>query len=119
VSWGPNRIDVVVLSGDNAIWHRAWTGTQWSPWASLGGSFASAPSISSRGPNQLEVFGRGTGNRLWLNTWNGVSWTGWQLLGGEMASAPDSVSSGNGRLDVFYVDQDGTLRQSAYSNGWL
>jgi hypothetical protein len=70
-SWGPNRIDVFVRSGNGQIYHRwydpnnvpqGWvrTGTPPQPyWESLGeppGGADGSPAATSWGPNRLDVF---------------------------------------------------------------
>ncbi|WP_245732727.1 hypothetical protein [Salinibacillus kushneri] len=50
----------------------------WSGWESLGGTLASAPSVSSWQNNRLDVFARGTDNALYHIWWNGMSWSNWQ-----------------------------------------
>lgn len=42
-SWGANRLDVFIRGAGNQVWHKAWGGSQWSDWESLGGELAAAP----------------------------------------------------------------------------
>jgi hypothetical protein len=35
-AWGPDRLDIFCRGQDNALWHMAWDGTQWSEFESLG-----------------------------------------------------------------------------------
>jgi hypothetical protein len=37
VSWGPGRLDVFVVGTDRALHHKAWDGTEWKDFESLGG----------------------------------------------------------------------------------
>jgi Repeat of unknown function (DUF346) len=51
-AWGPNRLDVFGVGGDGALYHKAWTGAEWTPgWDDLGGQFTSAPAVAAWGPN--------------------------------------------------------------------
>jgi hypothetical protein len=69
VSWGPGHLDVFARGGDNALWHKWWTGSAWSGWESLGGGITTAPAPVSWGPGHLDVFARGGDNALWHKWW--------------------------------------------------
>ena len=71
VSWGPNRIDVFYRGGDNALWHRAWNGSEWTGEEKLPSIMTSAPAAVSWGPDRIDVFYRGADNALWHRAWNG------------------------------------------------
>jgi hypothetical protein len=47
VSWGPNRIDIFVKGTDNALWHKAWDGSNWTSYESLGGVYKGEPAVVS------------------------------------------------------------------------
>jgi hypothetical protein len=55
-AWGPNRLDVCVVGSDNALHHKSWDGTAWSPGLeilggeSLGGVCLSCPAVAAWGP---------------------------------------------------------------------
>ena len=100
-SWGSGRLDLFGRGTDNALWHKAWDGSGWTPWEQLGGHLTSDPTAVSWGPNRIDVFGRGTDNGLWHRAWDGSAWTPWEPLGGVLTSGPDVASWGGGRLDVF------------------
>jgi hypothetical protein len=109
VSWGAGRLDVFARGRDNALWHRAWDGTNWLPWESLGGSLSSAPDVGSCAANKLDVFVRGADSGLWRRTYNG-SWGAWSGLGGPLASGPSAVClPGTTTLDVFAAAMDDSL----------
>jgi hypothetical protein len=85
VSWGANRIDVVVRGGQNHIYHKYWDGSAWQPsggFEDLGGTSTSDPGISSWGAGRLDVFCRGTDNALWHSWFDSAGWHGFQSLGG-------------------------------------
>jgi len=47
VSWGPNRLDVFAVGGDEQMYQKTWDGSQWQPsvadWQPLGGQFVQMP----------------------------------------------------------------------------
>jgi hypothetical protein len=87
VSWGADRLDMVALGTDNAIYHRAWDG-QWVPseWERLGGVFVSPPAVVSWGADRLDIFGIGTDNHMYHKAWYGQWTPGWEDLGGVFVS---------------------------------
>jgi hypothetical protein len=104
VSWGPNRIDVVGIGTDNAVWHRAYTGT-WNGnnWSSIGGQIktGTGPAIASEGVNKLNVYAVGAvGGRLYHNAWASQTWTGWLNIGGLPTGSPAAFTQTNGRAHV-------------------
>ncbi|HEV8246899.1 MAG TPA: hypothetical protein VGP93_14070, partial [Polyangiaceae bacterium] len=66
VSSSSDHIDMVVLGGDGAIYHKSWD-KGWSGWRSLGGEFKYAPAMTARG-STLEVFAVDDVGKLWLTT---------------------------------------------------
>ena len=119
-SWAAGRLDVFVRGADNALWHRAWSGTTWLAWESLGGGLASGPGAVSAAANRIDVFGRGLDNALWHRAWDGTAWQPWQSLGGVLSSGPAVTASGASRLDVFARGGDGALWHRAWDGaGWL
>ncbi len=117
-SWGPNRLDVFVRGGDNALWHKWWDGTAWRGWESLGGQLNSKPAVVSWSAGRLDVFARGLDNALWHKWWDGRAWSAWERLGGQLATGPAVASWGAGRLDVFAQGTDGGLWHLWFDNGW-
>src|SRR6266566_3458099 len=89
-SWGQNRLDIFGLGTDNGMYHKAWTGSQWSPsprdWEPLGGVFNSPPGVVTWSPNRLDIFGLGTDNGMYHKAWTGSQWSpsprDWEPLGG-------------------------------------
>jgi hypothetical protein len=112
-------------------WVREFSGGQWGPWVSLGGSYgannclttdfecinASRPRIASWGSGHMAVTARGTNGRLFVNTWQGA-WGGWVDLGGNVWKRPEPVSWGPGHLSVFVIGSNATiLWQQEFLNG--
>ncbi|HSH60744.1 MAG TPA: glycoside hydrolase family 6 protein, partial [Acidimicrobiales bacterium] len=106
--------------GDNALWHKAWDGSRWSGWSSLGGYLTSAPGAVSSASGRLDVFLRGGDNALWHKAWDGSRWSGWSSLGGYLTSGPDAASPAAGMLDVFVRGGDNALWQRSWEGSrWL
>src|SRR5262249_18955685 len=115
VSWGVNRIDVVGLGGDDAIWHTYWNGTVWVGgdrlgWQAPGQPFTGGPAIASPGPGQLAIFARRTSARdlyrkLYpadASVWNRDAWAPFSsTFTGSFTADPAAVSWGADRVDVF------------------
>ena len=109
-SWDQNRLDVFTRGTNDALWHKWWDGSSWSPgWENLGGVSTSSPGAVSWGPNRIDTFVRGTDNALWHKWWDGSSWSSWESLGGGLTSAPTVSSWSNNRLDVFVKGTDNAL----------
>lgn len=105
VSWGVNRIDVVVRGTDSAVWHRWWDGTAWFGYESLGGIIQGAPTICSWANGRLDIFAIGTNHHL-FHKWYQGGWSNWEDLGGVLSSEPAAVSWGPNRIDVFARGMD-------------
>ena len=115
--------------GDNALWHRVWNGSSWSPWLPLGGALTSGPGAGSPRGNEIDVFVRGTDAAIWSLTWNGSTWSAWFPLGGGASGSPDVASPGPGELAVLIDGLDsalwtktrdaGGVWSSAGIGGWL
>ncbi|MFG2824805.1 hypothetical protein ACGFX4_35910 [Kitasatospora sp. NPDC048365] len=54
-SWAPERLDVLAVGLDAAMWHKAWA-QRWQPGQSegepLGGGFSQPPAVASWGPDR-------------------------------------------------------------------
>jgi hypothetical protein len=115
------RLDVFGLGSDWQMYHKAWTGTGWSPsngWDALGGSFLSPPAIVSWGPDRIDMFGLGRNRALYHKVWSGGTWSslpaGWEPLGGIFTNPPAVVSWGTNRLDIFGVGADNGMFHKAW-----
>ncbi|WP_228566887.1 C1 family peptidase [Nocardia sp. SYP-A9097] len=108
VSWGPNRIDVVVRGADSATYHRWWDGANWGGWESLGGGLQGGPAICSWDAGRLDMFATGNDHQLY-HKWFQGGWSGWEALGGVLSSDPAAVSWGPNRIDVFAQGMDSAM----------
>jgi len=127
VAWGPNRLDVFAVGLNRAVYHKAWTGSAWSPsttgFENQGGTCITPAEVVAWGPNRLDLFVLGTNSALYHKWWNGSSWgpslTGYENLGGACATPPRVVSWGPDRLDIFVLGMDSALYHKWYgSSGW-
>jgi hypothetical protein len=112
VSWGSNRIDVVVRGLDSSVHHKWWDGSTWLGWENLGGLVHGAPAIASPASGRLDVFAVGLDHRM-FHKWYQGGWSGWETLGGQFSSEPCAVSWGPNRIDIFARGMD-----SALWHGW-
>ena len=117
-TWGGGRLDIVARGGDNAVWHRWYSGGQWGPWERLGGTTFYAPTIVSTGVGQVDVFATGSDGQLWQDHWTGSGWTGWYPLGGGLTAAPDAASAAPGRLDIVARGGDGAVWHRYFTGTW-
>jgi len=112
VAWGNGRVDIVGRGTDTngACWHKAWTGTSWSSWQSLGGKILAntSPAITSSSYENLDIFVIGTDNALYQKSWHYNGWTAWKSLGGVCTSSPTACYYGDG-LVVAVMGSDNNI----------
>jgi len=72
---GPATVSIFFAAGtDGELWHKAWTGSAWGGWETLGGVIVGPPAAISWGANRLDIFARG------LDGANVASLVGWACL---------------------------------------
>ena len=122
VAWSSDRLDAFGIGTDNALYHMAWDGANWSGWENRGGTLMGTPSVVSWGPNRLDVFGIGTDNALYHMAWDGSNWSGWEGRGGTLVHPVDAVCWGQNRIDVFGIGTDNAMYHMAWDgaswSGW-
>jgi hypothetical protein len=101
VSWGSDKVMVLVRAADGQLYHKWRVGSAWSGWGALGGQFVGDLAAISWGPDRIDVFGRGSDRALWHLSWNGSSWSAGERLAIEYVGVPALASWGPGHLDVF------------------
>ncbi|GAA4837661.1 hypothetical protein [Kitasatospora terrestris] len=123
-SWAPERLDVLAVGLDAAMWHKAWA-QQWQPgqseWEPLGGGFSQPPAVASWGPQRLDIFGVGLHGAMYHKAFANGGWhptPGWEPLGGGFTSAPAVASWGPDRLDVFALGLDAAMWHKAWAQQW-
>lgn len=127
-SWGPNRMDVAIIGDKDAMYYNwwSWTGSPFSGWSimglfSLGGQFASPPSIVSCGPGRIDFFGVGRNKHVLHKSWNEKTWTpsidSWEDLGGPVSSCVQAVSVKAGEIHLFALGANHTLCHRIYPTG--
>jgi C1A family cysteine protease len=117
VSWGNNRIDVVVRGMDSAVYHKWWNGSSWNGWESLGGQIQGAPTICSWANGRLDIFATGLNHHLY-HKWYQGGWSGWEDLGGVLSSEPTCVSWGHNRIDIFARGLNSAMWHLWYDGAW-
>ncbi len=101
ISWAAPRMDIFVRGGDNAVWHRLWTGTTYLPWASTGGNVQSGIGAATWGPERVDLFAVGFDQGLWARTYD-TQWRGWRHLGIRARNAPGAVATARGRVHIAF-----------------
>jgi len=122
-SWAPNRLDVFVVGGDRALYHRAWDGSAWSSdWGRFNSYCVGTPAAVSWGPNRVDVFVIGGDRQCYHLYWDGHSWNGWEALGGQCEYGVAASSWATNQLDVFVTGTDQAIWRRSWTGaawtGW-
>jgi hypothetical protein len=107
-------------TSDGAMLESHYTGTTWTPFTSLGGSFTSGPAAAAYGP-YIDVFARGTDGAIWANQMTNGAWSGWSSLGGYTTSGPAAIARrGTSYLDVAARGGNNSIYLRTYvpGSGW-
>ena len=114
----PDGWEVFVRGTDNAIWHRQWTGINWTQWQSLGGVATSGPDAATWAAGRLDFVVRGTDSAIWHRSSTNDVWSSWDSAGGTATSDPSLVDWGTNRVDLFVRGTDNALwHRSGDGNG--
>ena len=109
MSWGADRIDIVLGGGGNSLYQKVYDGTGggWSGWNFLGGTLTSDPTISSQASGELDIYARNGSNGL-SSLHFGSSYSGWSSwqdrgsLSSPNGSAPAVNSFATGTKIVYF-----------------
>lgn len=118
---GAGDMRAFIRGTDGALWTRAWNGSNWSAWTSLGGSLTSGPAAAARPGGIYDVVARGPDGAYYHRAFTPQGgWTDFASLGGGFLSAPSvTYRQGTGQIDVIGVGLDRQLFHKAYeSTGW-
>ena len=75
---------IFVVGSDQACWYKAFNGSSWGAWTSLGGQFSSGLTAYCYN-SSIWVYGQGMSGALWQRIWNGTAWNAaWVDLGGNL-----------------------------------
>ncbi len=125
-SWGSGRVDVFVQGTNGALYHKAWLGTSWSSWQSLGGKLTSAPAATATpatgsSGNQIGVFVVGTDSAVWYLRWDGTAWSRWTSVGGQVlaGTSPAAYNWGTSEIGWFVTGTNQQLywNYEAFTSG--
>jgi len=100
------RVELISYGFDNAFWYKKQMGVGmgFGEWTSLGGIFASGPSMAKNADGHTVVFGRGVDKSIWYKTiLPGGKATPWTNLGGDSQSKPYPVLDSQGLIHVFIL----------------
>src|SRR6202043_1989143 len=101
-SWAPDRLDVVAVGADHALWHIYFLNGGWSQFESRGGACLSDPAAVSWGGNRLDVFVIGVDNGLYHSWWDGFGWHEFvRETPGTWTSGAAAAGWAPGRIDLF------------------
>ncbi len=116
VSWGPNRIDVIVRGADWNIYQAAYQDGYWYGWYSLGGDTTAGgmnPTITAYQPNRLDIFEVGSNfhinHLIWDNAWDPE---GWSDMGITAPGSLSAVSNWSAYMFMFARDSNHALWQT-------
>lgn len=66
ISLSPERVDLLVIGADQALWHRRRLGGVWQSWRRLGAlRILSKPAVASSAPGRLDIAVHSTDKTLW------------------------------------------------------
>ena len=106
VSMAADHLEAFWVGTDGAAWHSIWTGTDWLPAESLGGSLA--PGLGAAAPRDgtMELFGRTADGSLLRNSFTTPgTWSGWfEIAGVKVDGGPDAWAPSNSSVEVVFRD---------------
>jgi hypothetical protein len=130
VSWGPDKINVLVVDRYHKLWRNYYNGWTWSGFVSLGGEHMHVPAVVSTAPSHLDIFSVGSDNVIYHKWFNGMVW-GPHGVGGDWectqqkcvgdVRAMTRPGDTAGIIDVFCVGWNSELYYKsghAGGNGW-
>lgn len=105
-----NLLEIVVRGADKSYWVKAQVSNHedtvaWSKWGSLGGVFASGPSMLVNHDGMVDIFGRGVDQHVYgkhqYMTEEGTTFTAWNDYGGAATTAIEAGRRPDGTLALF------------------
>jgi hypothetical protein len=120
-SWQEGRLDVLIRSTDNRLFHRVYQNETWqgANWTDLtdGKQMDTSPAAVSWGPNRIDLFaicGKQVHHRVFQNG----SWVPWaENLQGFTNDAPAAASSKALRVDVLVHTSDNRMSRRYWEAG--
>jgi hypothetical protein len=124
-SWSTERLDIVIVGTDNAMWHQSWDSSVrdvnngWTGWETLNGSFLYSPAMVSWSANRLDMIAIDSNSSMIFRAWQGDDRSAeWSSLGDCFITSPSLTTWGLGRLDVFALDKWHRMRHRAWDDKW-
>jgi len=114
-----NRLDLLVVGLDSAIYHKAFVNNNWTlSWDTPGGTTPETPAAASDG-TALDMVVRGMDNGLWYNSYNfaSSSWSTWFSIGGSTTSAPTLAIDASGTLHLLVRGLDNGIWHTSRTAG--
>ena len=105
-SMAADHLESFWVGTDGAAWHSTWTGTDWLPPESLGGSLAPGLGAASPWDGTMELFGRtGDGTLLRNSFTTPGTWSGWfEVAGVRIDGGPDAWAPSRTAVEVVFRD---------------
>ncbi|TPG19169.1 PQQ-dependent sugar dehydrogenase [Pedococcus bigeumensis] len=92
-------------------------GGPWTPFTTIPGVVASAPSATTWDGNRIDLVARGSNGHL-MHTWStGAGWQPWRDVGGTLTSAPTAAATSVGTVDVVARGPGDALMHRRLVNG--
>lgn len=112
--WANGALDLFVTGTDGVLYETHQSGSSWTSWATLGGSWGASTDIATANEKdgREEVFMVGFNGQLyhnWQTAANSTTWNGWASLGGAVSPTVRTAAGANadGHLEVFILGTDG------------
>ena len=117
LSPSPATLEVYVRTQANTIEYRAYDGSNWGKWQSLGAppvGALSSPSVAAWNVGRRDLFVRGGDGQLWSRWSNGGQWSEWVAKQISIDGAPDVVAPREYALDVYFRTVNGGIAHLQY-----
>jgi hypothetical protein len=112
-SWGEGHLAAFMVDWDGQLFMATSSngGSSWSDWSHLGGgTFKSAPAVTSRAERCLDVVAQGLDDRFYINSLDlpiSPQWSGWrEIPSGTFSFAPTIVALDRNTLEIFGTGMD-------------
>ena len=124
-----NNFDAYALGADQTMYHKALSGTTWTPgrtaaWEQLGTQKFSSQPVTTHWGTQEHIFATGTDGLIYHKSVIGTTWTPskttWEKLGGVIYGPPAAVALGTNNVELYGMGTTGEFfHKTLTSTGWV
>jgi Repeat of unknown function (DUF346) len=124
-----SKFDAYALGGDQTMYHKALSGTTWTPaqsaaWEQLGTQKFSGQPVTTHWGTQEHIFATGVDGNVYHKSVTGTTWTPskttWEKLGGVIYGPVAAVALGTNQVEVYGMGTTGGyFHKSLTASGWL